>query len=90
MYYTAFWPAGAAMKTVSARQANQQFSALLSKVEGGETLVITKRGDPVALLTRYEPAEVTSDRKKAIERAVKLMTKGLTGAFVQQFLTRER
>jgi prevent-host-death family protein len=78
------------MKTVSARQANQQFSALLSKVEGGETLVITKRGDPVALLTRYEPTEVTSERKKAIERAVKLMTKGLPSGFTTLFLTRER
>ena len=35
------------MKTISAREANQKFSKLLSDAAGGEEVVITKRGRPV-------------------------------------------
>jgi prevent-host-death family protein len=38
------------MKTVSARQANHDFSELLSRVERGEEILIMKRSKPVALL----------------------------------------
>lgn len=65
------------MKTVSARQANQQFSNLLSQVECGEEIVITKRSKPVAVLSPYRPPRMTAERKKAIEHAIALMTKGL-------------
>jgi prevent-host-death family protein len=34
------------MKTVSARQANHEFSKLLSRVESGEEILITKRNKP--------------------------------------------
>ena len=37
------------MKTVSARQANHEFSDLLSRVERGEEILITKRNKPVAI-----------------------------------------
>lgn len=73
------------MKTVNARQANQQFSALLSRVERGEAVVITKRGDPVAVLAPYRPEKMTDARKKAIEHAVKLMTKGLPLGLIHRF-----
>src|SRR5437016_417523 len=43
------------MKTVSARQANHQFSDLLSRVERGEEILITKRNKPVAVLSPYRP-----------------------------------
>lgn len=36
------------MRTVTAREANQNFSKLLADVEQGETVVITKHGRPVA------------------------------------------
>jgi antitoxin (DNA-binding transcriptional repressor) of toxin-antitoxin stability system len=36
------------MRTVTAREANQNFSRLLAEVEGGETVVITRHGRPVA------------------------------------------
>ena len=39
------------MKTVSARQANDEFSYLLSRVERGEEILITKRNKPVAALS---------------------------------------
>jgi prevent-host-death family protein len=44
------------MRTVSARQANHDFSKLLSRVERGEEILITKRSKPVALLFPYQPA----------------------------------
>jgi prevent-host-death family protein len=40
---------------VSARQANHEFSELLSRVERGEEILITKRSKPVALLSPYRP-----------------------------------
>jgi len=41
------------MKVVTLKQANQEFSSLIRDVEAGETLVITRRGKPVARLSRY-------------------------------------
>jgi prevent-host-death family protein len=65
------------VKTVSARTANQGFSALLSRVEAGEEILITKHGRPVAILGPYRPPVMTAERQKAIGRAMKLMAKGL-------------
>jgi prevent-host-death family protein len=65
------------MKTVSARIANQGFSELLSQVEAGEEILITKHGRPVAVLGPYRSTAMTAERQKAIGRAMKLMAKGL-------------
>jgi prevent-host-death family protein len=58
------------MKTISARTANQGFSALLSRVEAGEEILITKHGRPVAILAPYKHPVMTAERKKAIGRAM--------------------
>ena len=69
------------MKTVSARQANHEFSDLLSRAEHGEEILITKRGKPVA----RDP-----ERKKAIQHAIDVMTKGLSwGDALQRFKREE-
>lgn len=65
------------MKTVTARQANHEFSDLLSRVERGEEVLITKRSKPVAVLRPYNPAHMTPEREKAIEHALQVMKKGL-------------
>ncbi len=39
------------MRSVSIREANQNFSRLLKEVERGETVVITRQGKPVAQLS---------------------------------------
>ena len=39
------------MRTVSIRDANQNFSRLVKEVEDGETVVITRQGKPVAQLS---------------------------------------
>ena len=65
------------MKTVSAREANQGFSELLSQVEGGEEIVITKRSRPVAVLRPYAASQDAAERQRAIRQAVEVMSKGL-------------
>ena len=39
--------------TISARNANQHFAEVLGKVAAGETVIITRRGKPVATLAPY-------------------------------------
>jgi prevent-host-death family protein len=65
------------MKTVSARQANHEFSELLARVEHGEEILITKRSKPVAVLSPYRPPLMTPERQKAIRHAIDVMAKGL-------------
>jgi len=64
------------MRAVSAREANQAFSRILQQAEGGETVVVTRRGKPVAVIAPYS-AHFSREREQAIERAVELMRKGL-------------
>ena len=45
------------MVTVGAFEAKTHLAQLLKKVEKGETIVITKRGQPVAKLVPAAPAE---------------------------------
>jgi prevent-host-death family protein len=60
---------GRHMKTVSARQASDHFSELLSRVERGEEILITKRSKPVALLSPYRPPRLTPQRRADIDHA---------------------
>ena len=64
------------MKTVSAREANQQFSRLLAEVSAGEEVVITRRGAPVATLSPYRGRPMTPERQAAIERMMEFGRKG--------------
>ena len=64
------------MRAVSAREANQAFSRILQEAEGGEAVVITRRGKPVAVLGPYRP-DRSPDRQRAIEHIVSLMRKGI-------------
>ena len=61
------------MRSVSAREANQQFSRILAEAEGGEDVVITRRGEPVATLAPYRAPEMTPEKKAAVERAIRMM-----------------
>lgn len=44
----------AALRPVSLKEANQQFSRLIREVEDGEGFVITRRGRPVARILPHE------------------------------------
>jgi prevent-host-death family protein len=77
------------MKAVSARQANHEFSELLSSVERGEEVLITKRGKPVALLCPYRPPLMTPERRAAVDHAVKVMARGLAWGGALRNFTRD-
>lgn len=61
------------MRTVSAREANQAFSRLLGEAEGGEDIVITRHGKPIAVLSAYRAPAMTPGRQAAVARALALM-----------------
>ncbi len=65
------------MRSVSAREANQQFSRLLGEAANGEEIVITRRGKPVAVLAPYRQAPLTPEQEQAIEELVEMMRRGL-------------
>jgi prevent-host-death family protein len=65
------------MKAVTAREANQGFSELLSQVEHGEEVIITKHGRPVAVLSPYQTPAMTPERSAAIEHAIRMTRRGL-------------
>lgn len=77
------------MRTVNSREANQGFSKLLSQVEAGEEVVITKRGRRVAVLAPYRPPALTPERAAAIERAIRMMEKGLPWGSAFRGFTRD-
>jgi prevent-host-death family protein len=64
------------MRFVTAREANQGFSRILREAEEGESVVILRRGRPVALLAPYPTAD-TEERKRAITQIVGLMRQGV-------------
>jgi prevent-host-death family protein len=63
---------------VTAREANQSFSALLGKVISGETVIITKHGEPVATLAPYQPEAASAARAAAWDRLLARLEKGVT------------
>ncbi len=64
-------------KFVSARDANQGFSALLNRAANGERVVITRRGEPVAELLPYGEAPDRTDTDQAWERLLRRLKEGL-------------
>ena len=55
------------MKTVTAGDANRQFSSVLREVAQGESFTVLSRGRPVATIA---PARSKDDEKKATRRAL--------------------
>jgi prevent-host-death family protein len=56
------------MKTIQASEAKTRFLSILDDVERGETIIITRRGEPIA---RISP-QVGEDREK-VKRAIEKM-----------------
>jgi prevent-host-death family protein len=66
-------------KSVSAREANQQFSRILREVEGGAEVVVTRRGQPVARIVpvqRSGERQLTPEQEAAHARTMKRLSKG--------------
>jgi prevent-host-death family protein len=64
------------MKRVSARQANHDFCKLLSRVERGEEILITKWSKPVALLS-LSAAAVDTGTASGHQATIEVMAQGL-------------
>jgi len=56
------------MKTVTAANANRNFSALLRDVARGERVLVTSRGKPVASIVPPELPTVDAAREEARQR----------------------
>jgi prevent-host-death family protein len=64
-------------KTVTLRDANQQFARCIREVEAGEEFVITRNGKPVARLTPVAKRRVlTAQQQAAWERLQEAMEEG--------------
>jgi prevent-host-death family protein len=61
------------MKQITAREANQRFSEILSAVETGDEIIVTKHGRPVAVISPYRPTLLTPERRAAIDHAIAVM-----------------
>jgi prevent-host-death family protein len=73
------------MRSVSAREANQQFARILGEAANGEEIVITRRGKPVAVLAPYRQAPLTPEQENAIEELVEMMKRGLVKSGGRRF-----
>lgn len=62
---------------VSATDANRQFSDLLGRASEGETVVITRRGEPIAQLTKFAPKPLDEARERAWDRLLASIDEGL-------------
>ncbi len=64
-------------KTVTLRDANQNFARYVREVQAGEEIVITRRGQPVAKLSPVSGKRVlTPEQEAALERTRKRLEKG--------------
>ena len=64
-------------KTVTLRDANQNFAKYVREVQAGEEIVITRRGEPVAKLSPVSGKRVlTPEQEAALERTRKRLEKG--------------
>ena len=67
------------MRSVTAREANQHFAKVLSAVEAGEHVVISKRGKPVAVILPYDRRR-DAEREAAIAEFLALLGQPLIPA----------
>lgn len=63
---------------VSAREANQHFSDILGRAAQGESVVITRRGEPVAQLVKYRSSAVADDNSAAWDRLTATLETGVS------------
>ncbi len=62
---------------VSARDANQRFSEILGRAAEGESIVITRRGQPVAQLVKYGVGPELEGSAAAWDRLTSILEMGL-------------
>ena len=62
---------------VSAADANRQFSEILGQAANGETVIITRRGEPVAQLAPFDRRAGDGARSAAWSRLLSTLDEGL-------------
>ena len=62
---------------VSAREAKQRFSEILGRAARGESVVITRHGEPVVRLIRYESETVSRKEDAAWDCLMAMLQDGL-------------
>lgn len=68
-------------KRVSIRDANLHFSRYVTETEGGDDIVVTRRGEPVVRIVRErkkpQKRKFTKEQQEAWKRLEKIMNKGI-------------
>ena len=64
------------MRSISARQANQEFSKILEAAVQGEEVTITRRGVPVAKLVPIADPAAEAERRRKIQALVDRLDQG--------------
>ena len=59
------------MSEVALFDAKNRLSELIDRIQNGETIVITRRGKPVAQLAPHVPAEESNNAREAVARLLK-------------------
>jgi prevent-host-death family protein len=69
------------MKTVTASEANRQFSAMLRSVAQGERITVTSRGKPVATIepVRRRPSRPGAAKRRLLDRLASVRPTGARG-----------
>ncbi|HRO32563.1 MAG TPA: type II toxin-antitoxin system prevent-host-death family antitoxin [Brevundimonas sp.] len=57
-------------RTISATDANREFSRLMGEIAGGESYVVTSRGKPVMRMTPVQPVGETAAERRQRMRAL--------------------
>ena len=71
-------------RTVSAADANRQFSEILGQAADGNVVTITRRGTPVAQLIPYHRPVDAGDEARAWSRLLAMLKRG-AGSGIDRF-----
>jgi prevent-host-death family protein len=66
------------MRQLAAFQVRRELGRLLDRVEGGEEIVITRRGNIVAKLVPSDGHAIDHERARVAARRIREMRKGVT------------
>jgi prevent-host-death family protein len=66
------------MRRVSLREANQNFSSCVAEVEAGESLILVRRGKPVARIVPFSEEEPRDPKHEAaVKKLAAFLKEGL-------------
>jgi prevent-host-death family protein len=66
------------MRRVSLREANQNFSSCIAEVEAGESLILVRRGKPVARIVPFSEKEPRDPKHEAaVKKLAAFLKEGL-------------